>query len=391
MKEIVRIWYNELTTVVRDKGIMIFILFVPLIYPLLYSYVYTNEVVREVPVAVVDECHSTLSRKFVRRVDASPDVSVAARCTSMAEAEELLRRQAVYGIIRIPSSLDRDLWLGSQATIGLYCDMSSMLYYKALMLTATNVSLELNKDIKVDSHIHPSTQREDEIQRMPIRYEEVKLYNPQGGFAAFLIPPVLMLILQQTLLLGIGMAAGNTREKNQGSLIPLGHGYRDALHIVVGRMMFYLLLYLLLGIYAFTFVSRLFALPQIGDYLTFLAFLIPYLLACIFLAMTCSALVYRREDCIMLFVFLSVPLLFLSGISWPGAIMPDVWKYVSWLFPSTFGMNAYVRITSMGCSISDIRTEYWGLWIQTAVYFTLSCWLYRREIKRHQAPLAPPV
>lgn len=146
--------------------------------------------------------------------------------------------------------------------------------------------------------------------------------------------------------------------------------------------MFYFLLYLLMGIYMFTFVTRTFGLPQLGHYGTFLAFLVPYLLSCIFLAMTLSALVWRREDCIMLFVFLSVPLLFLSGISWPGAAMPTFWKYVSWLFPSTFGMNGYVRITGMGASLSDVAFEYGGLWVQAIVYCLMACLFYRREIRR---------
>ena len=145
---ILQIWYNELTTVMRDKGIVIFILFVPLVYPLLYSYVYTNEVVRDVPLAVVDESNTALSREFIRKVDASADVQVHTYCTSMAQAEELLRRQEVYGVLRIPSSFSHDIWHGEQTHVGLYCDMCSMLYYKALMLTATNVSLEMNKDRK---------------------------------------------------------------------------------------------------------------------------------------------------------------------------------------------------------------------------------------------------
>lgn len=382
INNILKIWYNELTTVMRDKGILIFILFVPLFYPLLYSYVYTNEVVREVPAAVVDECNSQFSRKFIRRMDASPDVRITNYCSSMAEAKELLKQQKVYGIVRIPSSFSKDLWHGEQTHIGLYCDMCSMLYYKALMLTASNVSLELNKDIKIDNHLHASTEREEEIKRMPIEYEYVSLYNPQSGFAAFLIPPVLMLILQQTLFLGIGMSMGDSREKYAGSVIPFHPAYKNAIEIVAGKAMFYFLLYLLMGIYAFTFVTRSFGLPQLGDYLTFLTFLTPYLLACIFLGMVFSSFVYRREDCIMLFVFLSVPLLFLSGISWPGAAMPNFWKYVSWIMPSTFGMNGYVRIASCGASLADVAPEWRGLWMQTIIYCSLACLMYRHQIVR---------
>lgn len=377
---ILQIWYNELTTIMHDKGILIFILFVPLAYPLLYSYVYTNEVVRDVPAAVVDESNSTLSREFIRKMDASPDVSIHSRCRSMKEAEELIKQQEVYGIIRIPSTFKRDIWKGEQTSIGLYCDMCSMLYYKALMLTATNVSLEINKDIKVERHLHATTDRQEEITRMPIEYDYVPLFNPQSGFAAFLIPPVLMLIIQQTLLLGIGMSAGNTREEWSGSFIPSHHAYKSPISIVTGKMLFYFLLYFVLGIYMFTFVTRSFSLPRLGDYGTFLAFLVPFLLACIFLAIVLSTLVYRREDCIMIFVFLSVPLLFLSGISWPEASFPVFWKYVSWLFPSTFGLNGYVRIQGMGASLHDVAFEYCALWIQAGVYFLLACLLYRRQI-----------
>lgn len=258
--------------------------------------------------------------------------------------------------------------------------MCSMLYYKGLMLTATNVSLEMNKDIKVERHIHGMTERKDDINRMPVEYEQTALYNPQSGFAAFLIPPVLMLIIQQTLLLGIGMSAGDSREKYLGSILPFHKAYKNPVHIIAGKAMLYFLLYMMIGIYMFAFVTPAFQLPQSGDYVTFIAFLVPYLLACIFLAMVLSAFVYRREDCIMLFVFLSVPMLFLSGISWPGASMPPFWKYVSWLFPSTFGMNGYVRIMGSGSSLSDIVPEYSGLWIQTTAYFLLACLLYRIEI-----------
>ncbi|MGM9687700.1 MAG: ABC transporter permease [Alloprevotella sp.] len=380
--KVIQIWYHELTTVMRDKGILIFILFVPLAYPLLYSWVYTNEVVREVPVAVVDESNSTMSREFLRKVDASPDVCIYARTTELAEAQELLKRQKVYGVIRIPASFTRDLWQGGQAHIGLYCDMCSMLYYKSLLLTTTNVSLDMNKDIKVERYLPATTERQAEITRMPIEYEQTALYNPQSGFAAFLIPPVLMLIIQQTLFLGIGMSAGDMREKYRGCVIPFHRAYKNSVQIVLGKTAFYFLLYLLIGIYMFTFVTQTFGLPQLGRYTTFLAFLVPYLLACIFMAMTLSALVWRREDCIMLFVFLSVPLLFLSGLSWPGSAMPACWKYVSWLFPSTFGMNGYVRVMGMGASFGDIAFELRGLWTQTAVYGLTACMFYRGQIRK---------
>ena len=378
---IMQIWLHEAAEIIRDKGILTFILFVPLVYPLLYSYVYTNEVVRDVPVVVVDDSGSSLSREIIRRMDATPDMRVAGICTDMEAAVGHIRRREAYGIVHIPAELTRELQQGCQVALGVYCDMSSMLYYKALVLAATNVSLEVNKHIKVRGYIPGSTDREDEVARTPIEYDYVALYNPQSGFAAFLIPPVLMLIIQQTLLLGIGMSTGNSREINMGSVIPLHRCYKNPVHIVAGKALPYFMLYIVLAVYMFVFVTDAFALPRLGRYTTFLAFAVPYVLACIFLAMVLSAFIYRREDCIMLLVFLSVPMLFLSGVSWPAVSMPRFWHWLSWLFPSTFGMNGYVKIASMGASLSDVRTEYMALWAQAGVYFLLACAFYRRQIR----------
>ena len=381
IRNIFHIWYDELADMFKDKGILIFVIFVPLFYPLLYSWVYTNEVVREVPAAVVDDSRTTQSREFIRMVDATPDVDVVAHCTTVAEAEELLRRREAFGIIRIPESFTKDIWHGDQTVVGIYSDMSSMLYYKALLLATTKVSLEMNADIKVERHMHGTTDRQDEIQHTPIEYDYVALYNPQSGFAAFLIPPVLMLILQQTLLLGIGMSAGRMRDRFRGSLVPFHHDYKNPVYIVLGKAAAYFGIYIVMAVYAFTIVTHGFSLPQLGDLATLTAFVVPFLLACIFLAMVLSSLVWRREDCILLFVCLSVPLLFISGISWPGAAVPAFWKAVSCLFPSTFGMNGYVRIQSMGATLSDVAFELRGLWIQAGVYFLLACLIYRRQIK----------
>lgn len=381
MRNLLYIWYDECRTVLRDKGIIIFIFFVPLAYPLLYSYVYTNEVCRDVPCAVVDDCGSSRSREFISKFDGTPDVSVTGIYPTVREAEEQIKRHKAYGILHIASTFDDDLSNGRQTHVGLYCDMSSMLYYKALLLAATNVSLDMNNDIKVE-RIGATTIRDEEIAKLPIKYEHLSLYNPQAGFASFLIPPVLMLIIQQTLLLGIGMEMGNTREKNRGSVIPLDVHYKNVMSVIWGKALFYLPLYFIMAIYMFTFVNQSFHMPQMGHYFTLVAFIVPYLLSCIFFAITLSSLIYRREDCILIFVFISVPMVFLSGVSWPSSNIPMFWKALSWFFPSALGMNGYVRIMSMGCNLHDISDIYIGLWIQVAVYFGTSCLVYLRHINK---------
>ncbi len=371
---------HELKQVFKDQGVLIFFLLVPLAYPLVYAFIYTNEVVRDVPAAVVDMNNTSQSRKFLRLVDASADVKIQSHCADMEEAKTLLKEKNVYGIIYIPEDFSHDLATGEQATVSIYCDMSGMLYYKALLLSCTNASLTVNKQIQIE-RAGNTTDRQDEITTAPIEYEDISLFNPQDGFASFLIPAVLILIIQQTLLLGIGMSAGTARENNRfRDLIPLSRHYRGTLRVVMGKSCAYLLIYLMVSAYVLCLVPRFFSLIQIAQPWTLMAFIFPYLLACIFFSMTCSVFIHHRESCLMIYVFTSIPLLFISGISWPGAAIPEFWKIFSCLFPSTFGINGFVRINSMGATLHEVLPEYRALWLQTGIYFITTFLVYRYQV-----------
>ena len=379
---ILHVWWDELCELVKDEGILIFVILLPLAYPLLYAMIYNTETQRELPICVVDDSMTARSRDFIRRVDATSEVKVIGYCASMAEAQERLRCCDAFGILRIPAEFDHDLWRGRQTVVGLYSDLTSMLYYKVEYLAVINVAQEMNRHIKVREHQTNTTRREDQLGEWPIRFEEVKMYNPQGGFAAFLIPPVLMLILQQALCLGVGMSMGRSRERFRGLVIPPTKHYKNTLAIVLGKGLVHFLLFLLMAFYMAVCVTRWFELPQLGHFWDLLGFFVPYLLACTYMAMFWSHFIYRREDCILLFVFMSIPLLFLSGVSWPGAAIPPLWKVVGSIFPSTWGLNAYVRINGMGASLGNCRQEIIMLWILTAFYFLLSCFLYMFEIRK---------
>ena len=197
------IWKREFQTTFRDQGVLIFFILVPLGYPLLYSFIYDNEVVREVPAIVVDDSHSSLSREYLRKVDATPDIQIVSYCADMEEAKQMLKNRLAYGIIYIPSDFSDNIAKGKQTQVSIYCDMSGLLYYKSMLIANTAVSLDMNQDIKI-ARSSNTTDRQDEITAYPIEYEEISIFNPTAGFAAFLIPAVLVLIIQQTLLLGIG-------------------------------------------------------------------------------------------------------------------------------------------------------------------------------------------
>jgi ABC-2 type transport system permease protein len=380
------IWAQEMKQVLRDEGVLIFFIIVPLVYPLLYSWIYNNEVVREVPVAVVDESHTSLSREFIRKCDASPDVSIKLYATDLDEAKSLVSRQIVKGIYLIPSDFATNINRMEQATISVYCDMSLMLTYKAIFQTAQAVTAHMCTELQTQLGGH-YTAREEQISARPLDFDEVAVFNPAGGYGSFILPGVLILILQQTLVLGIGLSAGTARENDRyGNLIPISRHYQGIMRILTGKALCYFMVYAIMATYLTIVVPRLFGFVHLAHWDDLLLLMLPYLLACIFFGMTVSCLVRYRENVMLLTVFISVPLLFLTGLSWPQSSIPSVWQGVSWLFPSTFGIRAFVRMNSMGATLSDVTTEYRMLWVLAGFYFCIASIVYRHQVllsRRH--------
>lgn len=371
---------DELKNTVRDEGVLIFFVLVPLIYPLLYAFIYTEETIHEVPAVVVDLGNTPLSREYIRKVNATSEVNIIARCGDFEEGKDYIRRREAYGIIFIPAEFSDDIAAMRQTHIKLFCDMSGLLYYKSILIANTAVSLDMNKDIKL-TRAGNTTDQQDEITAYPLEYEDISMYNPTNGFAAFLIPAVLILIIQQTLLLGIGMSAGTDKEKNKfGKSVGVRRTRHGIFRVILGKGLCYYMIYALVSVYVLCVVPHIFSLNQIGMPNDFILFLLPYIAACILFAMTTTILIHNRETCMLIFVFTSVPLLFLSGISWPSSAIPDFWRYLSYIFPSTFGINGFVRINNMGATLNEVAFEYQALWVQVGIYFVTTFFVYRRQM-----------
>ena len=376
------IWKDELKNVFKDSGVMIFFFLVPFVYPLLYAFIYNNEVVHNAKMVVVDQSDSYLSREYIRKVDATADVKVVAVCADMEEAKRMLDEKKAYGILYFPSEFSKNIHKGKQATVSLYCDMSALLFYKAFLLATTEVSLEIGKELRAQNN-PSSTIEQEKITINPIPYESVALFNSQNGFASFLVPAILILVIQQTLILGIGMLGGTAREKSRfHSLVPISRHFNGTLRIVFGKSLTYILLYVVVCIWALAVVPKLFSLPQVGEPWTVMLFVLPYLFASIFLSMTLSGFMTSRESPMLVFVFTSVILLFISGVSWPKEAIPPFWKAIGYLFPSTPGIQGFIRINTAGATLNEVAHEYRTLWVQAGVYFITSCMIYRYQIMR---------
>jgi ABC-2 type transport system permease protein len=359
---------------------MIIVILATIAYPLVYGILYNNEVVRNVPIAVVDENSSSRSRKLINLLDATPDIEVLYRSASLEEAKELMKKGKVHGIVVIPSKFSSDIAQGIQTTIVTYADMSGFMFYKGLTTAASIVSYDYGMDIQIQNLENSGmTNSLAHATAEPVQIAEMGLYNAAAGYASYLIPPALALILHQTLIVAIGIVAGAARERKK-YIQPGG-----ILTSILGKAGCYFSVYIIIAIYILGIVPRIFSLPQYIDYWDIFRFSTPFILATTFFGMTMSVAFKDQESPFILFLFTSIPLLFLSGVTWPIENMPVFWKITRCIFPSSFGSMGFMKMNSMGASLHEVSTEYMGLWIQAGFYFMTTIiaylWLSRQREK----------
>lgn len=371
------VWREELKLVFKDPAVVLLFLVVPFMYPILYGFIYNPEVVIGAKLVAVDDSHSSLGREFIRKVDATPDVKIVARVANFEEAREAMRRKDAFGILYIPGDFSKNINKRQQTQVQVFSDMSSLLFYKAFLIAATEVSLDMGADIRVNEMGHGS-QTQDEAHMQAVNYESIPFYNTQNGFGSFLVPAILVLIIHQTLLLGIGTIVGTHNDKKRFRIASAsGSGKNiNPFNLTFGKALCYMTIYLFVSVWVFRIIPYLFKLPQIGDPFTIMAFLIPFLLACTFFTMTLSYFSSQREFVMLLFVFSSPLLLFMSGISWPWISIPSSLQSVAYVLPSTPAIHAFVKINTMGATLSEVKFEYLTLWVHSIVYWVTATLMY---------------
>lgn len=373
-RDISLLMYGEIKAIIKDKGVMVFLFIVPFAYPLIYTAIYNPELSHDIPIVVVDKDNSVFSREYIRRVDQTQEVRVIANVADVNEAKKMMQNHDSYGYIILEKGFEASIYdTENSAKVHLISDLSSIFYYKAYMVALNDIALSMSREYNKSIKFTSSPELTDATIR-PIDSEFISMYNYYGGYASFLIPAVLILILQQAFLLGISMLSGTAREEGRHEYLDPISSYKKRLplRLSFARTLSYFIIFIGASIWSLIIVPYIYDSPMNFDILTLLAFLLPYSLSVIFFAQTISLFIRGREEPIILLVFSSVIFIFLTGVSWPWSSLPAFWKVIANLVPSSAGARAFVAISSMGASISEIKMEYINLWSLTLLYMLLS-------------------
>ena len=319
---------------------------------------------------MVDRDHSSLSRTLVRMIDANEYVRVTMRLCDLEAAKEKVFKREVGGAVVIPEGFSRSLLRGGQARVAAYLDGSYFLVYRQTLtgLVETCGTMSAGIEIRRMEAAGAAT-AQAEAARDPLPLRAYALFNPAGGYASYVVPAVLVLLLQQSLLIGMGMRAGTLREAGERKSGNESHSGASAVPEVLGKAGAYMSIYLLHGVYIFLVLFRVYRFPQRADPFTLAMVIVPFLAACVFMGIAVTSFFRTREGSMLVLLCGSIPVLFMAGIAWPSQSMPLWLTWLSRAIPSTAGMDAFIRVNQMGASLYQVLDEVLLLWVLAGVYF----------------------
>ena len=376
--------WRELRAISTSYAVLLVLVGGVFAYGMLYNYMYSPNVVREVPVAVVDHSQSAVSREYIRLFDATPEASVAYQAQDMLEARHLLSHAQVYGILYLPRDFEERMLRGDESVYPFYATTDAFLYYEALERANLEVMEAMDGAYRMQLMEFLSVQGlAAAAMQSPVTVVGTALYNPLEGYGIYLIPSVLMIIIFQTMMLLVAMMAGG--ERQHALLVPYArmHGKRIpiAVALVSGKSLTYAVLYAIFAFFLVGLLPLIFDIPHRASWVELAILLIPYILSTAFLGLALSRWYTDAEAPVLLIAFFSIGLIFLSGVSYPLELMPWYWQAVHYIVPAAPAVLAYVQLSSMDATLYDTWPQLLALYVQMGVYFVLAVNCYSEELR----------
>jgi ABC-2 type transport system permease protein len=349
--------------VLAIPGAFILLVVAPLVYGVFYPQPYLNQILRKIPIAVVDNDLSELSRRIVQTLDASGAVKVAIRADTLPQARVALDRGEVFAVVGIPPETERDILKGTTVHIPVYADATYLFIFRTLgngiAVAINTLSSELAAGgARTDGSLVKATLASvspAEILLQPI-------FNPVGGYGSYIVPAAFVLILQQLLLVGASLL----------TVVALAQPSGGAFASVLGRGVAHLTIYLpALALYLIV-LPRFYGFSTLGQPLQLFALASLFVLATSFMGQAAGAWFKNPETPTLIFLGISIPQLFLTGFSWPREAIPKSVQAAGYIFPSDFAIDGIVRINQLGASLWEVVRDWRGLWGLAVVYFALA-------------------
>ncbi len=375
------VFWREVDIIRHDRNIMIVLLLAPVAYALFLGTIFIAKIETNIPIIVIDNDHSELSRTLVRDLDSHQLLKVSEVSSDFEMARRDIIESDIQAIVYIPYDFEAVLKSGRAVDLQVYLNTARFLPSNDINKAVSAVALTIAAGIRL-RYFQAKGMNTEEAEELvqPLRDDIRPLFNIAESYGDFLLPGLLVLILQQTLLFGFALSIAREREKNTlTTLMDMAGG--NSLTAVLGKGAPYLVLYASYTIFSFVVFFALFKLNVSGSLSALTVLLALFLISLIGFSTWISSFFKKEIQALQFLVFTSMPLFLMSGYAWPVWSMPWPLRALTQLFPSTPLFNAFVLVAQTGAGWEHIMPYLFHLLALTIIWIAMAQWRIRRLSK----------
>ncbi len=373
-KSIMSVFGNELKIVVGDHSILLTVVIAPLLYAFFLGSIYLNKDIDQIRFAVVDYDNSKTSRMLTRLLSASQKIEMAGYLEGYGDGVKKMMDLELEGFLVFTDGFEKELMKMEGANLNLYLNTTRFLPSNDLNMAVNKVMLTVGSGIRLKYYEVNGINPRRAMQLINPLLAEVKpIYNTTNSYGGFLLPGLFFLILQQTLLIGLGESVSRDNEKGLLKSY-LNNSPFGILNYIFGKTGYYIFLYLAYLVIFTAVIFPFFGLPVAGSVVSIFVVSTTFLITVMLLTMLIGTFIKSQVRMMEILAFTSYPFFLLSGYSWPISAMPQPLQWLATIIPTTPMMEAMKRLYVMGGTWNDVTHQFQHLIILMLLTFVLLTW-----------------
>ncbi len=365
---------KEFIQITRDKRTLIIILIIPIMQLFLLGYS-TNSDVRNVPLAVFDQCRCRESTSLLEAYQAADYFKLAFDTGSEDEIRDLIEQGKARAGIIIPPDYNVQLARG-QATVAFILDGSDATAGSSAYAAATLVGQAQATRLMVEK-LARSGINIDNI-RPPLTVSTNVWYNPDLLSSYFIIPGVIGMILYA--ITSILTATAVVRERERGTIEQLIVTPIRPWELVVGKILPYVILAFIDTLEVLAIGHWWFGVPVRGDLSLILACSGLLLLSGLGIGLFASTIANTQQEAMLTVWMTLLPSIFLSGFFFPLEAMPKVLQWVSYIVPLRYYLVILRSLLIKGVGAGAIWSEILALALFGIVIMTAASLRFKKRL-----------
>ncbi len=365
MKYLFDIIIEEFKLIFTNKNYIFLVCLWPFIDCLFLGGIYFYGYVRNMPIAVVDNDNTKLSRTISRYFDTSYAFDVFYETKSIDDLKDLLTENKISMGIVIPKHTQRNIKKSLPANIDFYIDGSNYLTANLSEIEGSNILGTINAGLKNVMMKKKGIQSSHaKAMMLPIINDTSKLFNPTYNYGYFLTPGLWISILGQLFLIFGALSIGRHLEQNRNT--------SAVFCLVFGKLFVYTVISVIYFEILFRIFFPIFQIPFDGNTFGAIILSVLFILATILLGMLMSAVSGNRVDSLKGCLLIGSPAFLLSGYTWPLEQMPTLMRTISHFIPLTAYLEGFRKIFQQNMKVEYILPFSKILIFLIVLYFILT-------------------